>query len=489
MVYWPCGFETLTSGMRGKVLLLSINRCESPCPVFPLGLACLDAVLRPAGYETRWLDLQADTQSVQDVAASFQPDFVGISLRNIDDVVIKRRQTFFDPLATVTREVRCACAAPVILGGTGFSIFPQALLQLSGADFGIQGEGEASLPALLGALEERADYTAIPGLVYRRNGSIVANPAQPLDLAALNPPTRPDSVTGYYLRETGMLNLQTQRGCSCHCQYCTYPLIEGARFRRRPPQAVAEEMAQLHRRGVKYAVIVDSIFNSSAEHVQQVCQAVLERNLKMRWACFLRPAGLTADLMQLMARAGLAHVEFGTDSFCDSVLAAYGKGFTFDDVFRSHEMARQAKVDCCHFLICGGPGETRDTLEEGFRNSLRLKDAAILALVGMRIYPGTPLHAQVRRERPLPPDDALLQPHYYVSGALTQDEVFERLQDFSRRSPAWIVGDPPPRYVELAARLRSRGVIGPLWSYWTAAQRLAPALAQSPTSSQKKSPA
>jgi radical SAM superfamily enzyme YgiQ (UPF0313 family) len=280
-----------------------------------------------------------------------------------------------------------------------------------------------------------------------------------------------------------MMNIQTQRGCSCHCKYCTYPLIEGARFRRRPAEAVAEELAELQCRGVRYTVIVDSIFNSSPEHVQQVCEAILRSGVKMRWGCFLRPAGLTPDLMQLMARAGLAHVEFGTDSFCDSVLAAYGKRFAFEDVLHSHELARKAKVDSSHFIICGGPGETRETLEEGFKNSLRLKEAAILALVGMRVYPGTALHASLRRERPLPADEAMLRPYYYISNLLTEDEVFERLQDFSRRSPSWIVGDPPPRYVEMAARLRSRGVIGPLWSYWTTAQRLAPALAQPPAAS------
>lgn len=466
--------------MPGKILLISVNQCDSPYPVFPLGLACLEAALRPAGYETRWLDRQSDSQAVRNVAASFQPDFVGISLRNIDDVVIKRRKTFFDPLASLTQEVRGVCAGPVILGGSGFSIFPQALLRLAGADFGIQGEGEASLLALLRALEQRTDYSAIPGLVYRQNGGIVANPPLLLDLAELNPATRPDSIVDYYLRHTGMMNIQTQRGCSYHCEYCTYPLIEGPRFRSRPAEAVAEELAELQRLGVNYSVIVDSIFNSSDEHVQAVCEAILRRNLRMRWACFLRPVGLTADLMHLMARAGLAHAEFGTDSFCDSVLAAYGKRFTFEDVLHSHELARRAKVDCCHFLICGGPGETGDTLEEGFQNSLRLKETAILALIGMRVYPRTPLHDQARREGPLPSDDALLQPHYYLSSALTEDEVFNRLQDFSRRSPSWIVGDPPPRYMEMANRLRSRGVIGPLWSYWCAVQRLAPALAQRP---------
>jgi radical SAM superfamily enzyme YgiQ (UPF0313 family) len=459
--------------MPGKVLLISINQCESPCPVFPLGLACLEAALRPAGCQTRWLDCCASSQSVPDVIASFQPDFVGLSLRNIDNVVSLRRETFFDPLAALTRQIHRSCAAPVILGGSGFSIFPQALLRFSGADFGIQGEGEASLPALLGALQRREDYSAIPGLVFRRDAGIVANPPQWLNLAQLNLPIRPHPVMDYYLRETGMMNIQTQRGCPCHCQYCTYPLIEGARFRRRPAEAVAGELDQLCRRGVKYTSIVDSVFNSSPEHVGEICQAILRRGLKMRWGCFLRPAGLTSELMQLMARAGLAHVEFGTDSFCDSVLAAYGKRFTFQEVLHSHELARQAGVDACHFLICGGPGETRDTLEEGFQNSLRLKDAAILALVGMRVYPGTPLHSLVFRDQPAPPDDAMLQPYYYISSELAEEEVFERLRDFSRRSPNWIIGDPSPRYLELAARLRQRGVIGPLWTYWCAAQRLA----------------
>jgi radical SAM superfamily enzyme YgiQ (UPF0313 family) len=466
--------------MPGKVLLISANQCESPYPVFPLGVAYLEAVLRPAGYEVRWVDRQAGPASVQETAAAFQPDYVGLSLRNIDDVIIKRRETFFDVLKTLTEEVRRACAAPVILGGSGFSIFPQALLRLSGADFGIRGEGEASLPALLRALEQRADYAGIPGLVFRQNGRIVANPARGLDLAELPTARRPDAVLAYYQRATSMLNIQTQRGCACHCAYCTYPLIEGSRFRTRPAEAVAEEMAELEQRGVRYVVVVDSIFNSSPDHVQGVCEAILRRQLKMRWACFLRPAGLTPDLLKLMARAGLRHVEFGTDSFSDSVLAAYGKGFTFEDVCRAHEWAQAAKIECCHFLICGGPGETPATLEEGFRNSLRLKEAAILALAGMRVYPGTALQAQMLRERPLPPDEALLQPYYYVCQDLTEDQILERLQDFSRRSPSWIVGDPPARYVELAARLRSRGVIGPLWSYWCTAQRLAPALAQNP---------
>ena len=96
---------------------------------------------------------------------------------------------------------------------------------------------------------------------------------------------------------------------------------------------------------------------------------MLRRNVKISWGCFLRPQGLTPELMKLMARAGLAHIEFGSDSFCDEVLAAYQKDFTFDDILHSSELASREKVDFCHFLICGGPGETqRDAARRALSN-------------------------------------------------------------------------------------------------------------------------
>jgi len=186
----------------------------------------------------------------------------------------------------------------------------------------------------------------------------------------------------------------------------------------------------------------------------------------------MRPSGLTPELLRLMARAGLAHIEFGADSFCDSVLAAYQKGLTFDEILRANDLARREQVDCCHFLICGGPGETPATLEETFANSRRLSGAVILALVGMRIYPGTVLHERARREGRVNGATELLEPRYYLAPGLDEAVLFEQLQRFARVAPNWIVGDPPPRYLEMARRLRERGVVGPLWSYVCMLQRL-----------------
>ena len=69
--------------------------------------------------------------------------------------------------------------------------------------------------------------------------------------------------------------------------------------------------------GAKYVFIVDAVFNSSAEHVAGICEAIIQKDLKLKWGCFLHPKNLTPELMRMMARAGLTHIEFGSDSLCD----------------------------------------------------------------------------------------------------------------------------------------------------------------------------
>jgi radical SAM superfamily enzyme YgiQ (UPF0313 family) len=459
--------------MPSRILLISANRCTAPDPVFPLGLAHINAALRRAGHQTRWLDRLSNADRLVDTLQEFQPDVVGISLRNIDDVLIRRREEFYDELAPFTATIRQHSQAPVVLGGSGFSIFPKELLRLTGADYGIAGEGEPGFLALVDTLKNGGDFSLIPGLVHRSGGTIVINPSAPGPLdQPLTPADRPPEIARFYLDASDTLNLQTQRGCQFLCCYCTYPVIEGKNRRGRPPDIVATELETLQQQGAKFVFIVDSVFNSTPRHVTDICEAILRRKVKIAWGCFLRPRGLTAELMDLMARAGMTHIEFGTDSFSDTTLHAYAKHFSFEDVFESNELARKYKLDCCHFIICGGPGETTATLDEGFQNSLRLKNTAITAVVGMRIYPGTPLFTQAVAEGVILPGADLLAPAYYLAPGLTEETVFSKLREFSERSPSWITGDPPPGYLELIRRLRKRGVVGPLWSHVATVQRL-----------------
>ena len=165
--------------MSSRVLLISANCYTEPYAVFPLGLAQLNAALRAAGHQTRWVDCLADADPIERTIDEFQPHCVGVSLRNIDDVAFKKRETFYGALFDLCARIRQRSAARIIVGGSGYSLFPESLLERSGADFGIHGEGEAGPLALLEALEAGSDHRDIPGLVYRENGRIRRNPQQP----------------------------------------------------------------------------------------------------------------------------------------------------------------------------------------------------------------------------------------------------------------------------------------------------------------------
>jgi len=460
---------------RYQVLLVNANRCTTPEPVFPLGLVYVSAALRQAGHQVTWLDLLVQQNELESIFSHSRFDLVGISLRNVDDVLIRKQELFVSDIKALVRRIHERWDCPVVLGGSGFSILPQELLELTSADFGIIGEGEAALPALIDALQTGSPFDKISGLVRRRDGHVWVN-GKPSSSASitLEPGDWPPHIAAHYLRTGGMLNVQTQRGCSHRCCYCTYPLIEGTRHRARSPEAVVSDFEQLQSSGARYAFIVDSVFNSSHSHVAEICESLIRRDCPIRWGCFLRPQNLTRELMDLMGRAGLTHIEFGSDSFSDDVLGEYEKDLTFDDIRFSNDLARAAEIDSCHFVIAGGPGETLRTLKQGFENSLLLGRPVIMAVPGMRIYPGTGLFQRALHEGQIRDDSDLLKPTYYLSPNFNLDELLDHLKQFARESPNWIVGDADPAFERLVAKLRERGVTGPLWSYFSAAQRLWP---------------
>jgi len=448
-----------------KVLLINVNTCSTPYPVFPLGLGHLASSLEASGYRTHLLDLAVYPNDLEDILRRQKPDIVGLSLRNIDDIHIENTQFYAPALTDITKRIRALTDAAVVLGGSGYSLFPEALLKATGADFGIAGEGECALPALLDALAAGNGHEHIPGIVYSVDGSVVVNRKRACAVDAILTPAMPRRLAAYYIQTSSMLNIQTQRGCGYKCSYCTYPLIEGTRFRRRSPQSVCDDIRAAQRAGARYVFIVDSVFNTSRSHVVALCEEILRRRLRIKWGCFLRPKGLTQSLMNLMARAGLTHIEFGSDSLCDSVLEAYGKGFTFGDVLHASECARMAGVHFAHFLIVGGPTETEKTVREGFANSTCIKRTVFFPFVGVRLYPDTPLHAWALSEGTVARDADLLKPYFYVTPHISREKIFRMLSLFSAQALNWVVSDVSVQNSGVMRALRQKGIVGPLWEY------------------------
>ena len=150
-----------------RVLLISANTEKINMPTLPLGLACVGAATQKAGYDVVMVDLmiEKDTRSVlKDAIEGFRPDIIGISVRNIDDQNMPKPRFLLDPVKEIIAGCRSLSEATIVLGGAGYSIFPESALSFLGADMGIQGEGEVVFPELIERMDRGADLSGLSGL-------------------------------------------------------------------------------------------------------------------------------------------------------------------------------------------------------------------------------------------------------------------------------------------------------------------------------------
>ena len=445
-----------------KVLLISTNTLTTPYPVYPLGLDHVADALR-ADHDVKIVDINAlgDDKPFAGMIDAFAPDVVGMSLRNIDNTDQTDQRSFVAGYQCIARTVRNHTKAPLVLGGSGFTLFPKEMMDVLGADYGIVGEGER-LADLLKAMAEKEPVTGIPGVVTREGSQEIPPP-----LAGsfgrkhlINSPHLP-----YYLEHGGMLNLQTKRGCPFNCIYCTYPHIEGKKLRLIEPEAAAQDALRLQAAGAKYFYITDSVFNSHTAHSMAVAEAFIAAGVKIPWGAFFSPMAPPEGYFELMARAGLTHAEFGTESLCDAVLKGYGKPFCAADVFKVHKAALAGGLHVSHFLLLGGPGESENSIEETLRGLGRLSRSVFFFFTALRIYPHTDLYDMAAAEGQISASTPLLEPRFYASREISQGDILERLMNHAQGRPNWVVGAGGESMARIVARLYERGHTGPLWEH------------------------
>ena len=416
-----------------KVLLVSLNREKEPFTAAPLGLALVASALLKAGHEVRASDLLFSEDTNNDlgkVISSFVPGLVGISIRNIESSTEFLLPAYKDTID----HIKGRTSAPIVAGGPGFSIMPRQALEYLGLELGVVGEGERSSVELAAAVEKGLDLADVPGVCSLREGRYRHNPSNVIDdMSYIHLPAWELFPSGY-----DMVGVQSKRGCSFGCIYCTYPGLEGRRMRLRPPTMVVDELAGIAGSGAEAPFyFVDNVFNNPKRHAEGVCREIISRGLKISWGCLANPIGLDRGLVDLMAEAGCQSIEIGADSLSDRMLKKLGKCFSALDVKEAIKTCKDAGMMSMVFLILGGPGEDRDTLKETFDALDAASPDKAFAVGGIRIYPGTPLAVTAVDEGVIRPDDDLLMPSFYVSKGLG-DELYGMAEDFFKAHPGWI---------------------------------------------------
>ncbi len=455
-----------------KVLIVSSNSVTDPYPVPPYG-PCLVARHLEASHRVHVHDGIAGGGDVLSRAVeAFDPDVVGLGIRNIDDMdMVSRRSFVREMVEDFVGPVRATTHAPLVLGGSGFGIFPEDLLRLSGAEYGIVGDGGPTLLSLVDAIEAGGDPACVPGVRVGGRSTREGGPSRALPVSIGHSVLDGLVDWGPY-RERGAYPILTKRGCDRGCIYCTYPGIDGVGSLPRTPGDVADEIERAaDRLGRVTFEFVDSTFDDPPGHAEAICAEIERRRLGARLRTMgMNPAGASTGLFEAMRRAGFSQIDCTPDSASASVIESLAKGFTLDDLARAAGAIRATGMPTMWFFLFGGPGETRQTLDQSFDFIDREISAEDMVHVsaGIRIYPGTPLHGIAVRDGLVGSGESLLDPpRFYVSPALGSDGLIEILSmACSERPncvPSW-ESRPDAAMMARAAALRSAlGVDEPMF--------------------------
>ena len=401
-----------------RILFISAANDAGSMVPLPLGLACVAAATERAGHGVRLLALGSDADCEKDVRQAIEllsPDVIGVSVRNIDDQNMQSPRFLLASLRQVVAVCRAASSARIVIGGAGYSIFPESALAYLSADIGIRGEGEAAFPALLSWLEQGCQPPPPPA-TYFPNGSHAPTAfALALDDFLLPEPRLWLDFPG----NTAMrIPVQSRRGCPLDCIYCSTSAIEGRPIRRRSPESVVEWLTGLRQNGFRHFHFVDNTFNLPPSYAKDFCRKLLDAELGLDWWAILYPNWVDSELAELMAKAGCMEVSLVFESGSETMLPQLNKRFTCTEVRKISDTLAGVGIKRYGFLLLGGPRETRETVEESleFADSLHLDTLKIT--VGLRIYPQTPLALTAVADGLLKPDDNLLFPRFYISPLL-----------------------------------------------------------------------
>lgn len=435
-----------------KVLLVNSNTEASPYPVSPLGLCMVATATEKAGYLVKLFDGLWDVNnhekpgnhnSLINVLHDFQPDVIGVSIRNIDDMVMEDSTYYID-------EVERLCIAPIkkyqkaitVLGGAGYSLFPNELLKRWQFDFGIVGPGEETFVLLINAIENGSSMNGIPGVLQQNHNKQISGNT------ALSFPEKQSKLTVPYPRIDTHLNydpyfsrsaypIQTKRGCALKCIYCSYPVLEGKSYQLRTAKDVVDEIESVIERMPDVVFeFVDSTFNHPPQHAENICREIINRGLSLRLRTMgVNPSGVTPNLITLMRKAGFSQIDCTPDSASDKMLKSLRKGFTRKKLEKVVRILKEAEMPTMWFFVLGGPGETDETLDETFDFIHRFIDERDLVYLteGLRIYPKTALAETAIQEGLVKKDESLLTPRFYVSDILGQEKLTARVKEFTSK--------------------------------------------------------
>jgi radical SAM superfamily enzyme YgiQ (UPF0313 family) len=344
-------------------------------------------------------------ETVERLVSDIAPDIVGLSVMTFQRKTAKKIIDFVRQLRPQVK---------VVVGGYDPSLAPDAYTDnASGVvDFIVRGEGEITFRDLLRAIEDESGYDHIAGLSYRSGDRFYHNGERgvsSLDNSEIRPPNRKARVLKGYMNLGRQADvIETSRGCTFDCSFCSIIEMRGRNFHTYTFDRVIADIRDAYENGARSIFIVDDNISLNVKRLEALCQAIIDAGLnKIDYTIQAMTSSIANHgdtLAPLMSKAGFRYVFLGIENILEDdlqFLRASSKNTKREDGKKAGNATMKA-IDYIHKnkmyvvggLIVGNPDDTRESIETNLEFARQYIDWPYIQ--HPTPYPRTPMTKEFR---------------------------------------------------------------------------------------------
>jgi radical SAM superfamily enzyme YgiQ (UPF0313 family) len=281
-----------------------------------------------------------------------------------------------------------------------------------GVDVIVRGEGDITFRELVRALEHGREPADVAGLSYRQGSTFVRTPDRPVSTLGGEREQLPNRgarvLRGYTFLGRQVDVLETSRGCTYDCSFCSIIEMRGRNFHTWPVERVVADILDAKRRGARAIFLVDDNITLNVRRFESLCRAMVEAGVDdIDYLVQAMTSSIATGgdrLAALMKRAGFRYVFLGIENVLDEDLQ-FLKAAAKNAKREGGRQTGNASVDAIESLhrhgmyvigglIVGNPDDTPASIEANLAFARRYVDWPYIQ--HPTPYPGTPMTREFR---------------------------------------------------------------------------------------------
>lgn len=299
---------------------------------YPLGLLYLGAMVRNK-HEVKFYDSKVDTNTIENVVESFDPDVIAISFTSgstVDAFTIANK--FPEKI--------------LMAGGFHPTVRPQECLE-NGFNVVVRGEGEYIFSSLLNKLEKGESISGIYEAERIKNLDELSFPARSI-------------IPKEYFKIYNQAAIIGSRGCEFSCNFCGS--AKSGLIKRSPKNIVSEleEIVLFHNNQPIH--FCDNIFTHDLDWANEIAEEIIKRELEIRYSINSRCNIPDTDIFEKLKQSGCEWVSFGIESGSQEILNRISKKVTIRQIEDTVLAAKKAGLKTRTSWIIGLPGDYKENL-------------------------------------------------------------------------------------------------------------------------------